>query len=70
MILKFLRVSYIYKLSERQTKVIANNGLSIKCFLGLAVDERAPHHSPLTTFPRPRQGQARTGLLSSASRKS
>jgi len=49
-ILKMLLVSYLYDLSERQTEVVANDSLSIKWFLGLAVDEPAPDHSTLTRF--------------------
>jgi len=60
-ILKMLMVSYLYNLSERQMEVIANDSLSIKWFLGLAVDEPAPDHSTLTMFPGLRRGQARTG---------
>jgi transposase len=58
-ILKMLLVSYLYDLSERQTEVVANDSLSIKWFLGLAVDEPAPDHSTLTKFPGLRPGQAR-----------
>jgi IS5 family transposase len=49
-ILKMLLVAYLYNLSERQTEVAANDSLSIKWFLGLAVDEPAPDHSTLTKF--------------------
>jgi IS5 family transposase len=49
-ILKMLLISYLYNLSERQTEVVANDSLSIKWFLGLAVDEPAPDHSTLTKF--------------------
>lgn len=49
-ILKMLLVAYLYNLSERQTQVVANDSLSIKWFLGLAVDEPAPDHSTLTRF--------------------
>lgn len=49
-ILKMLLLSYLYNLSERQTEVYANDSLSAKCFLGLAVDEPAPDHSTLTAF--------------------
>jgi len=49
-ILKMLLVSYLYNLSERQTEAAANDSLSIKWFLGLAVDEPAPDHSTLTKF--------------------
>jgi IS5 family transposase len=49
-ILKMLLVAYLYDLSERQAEVVANDSLSIKWFLGLAVDEPAPDHSTLTKF--------------------
>ena len=49
-ILKMLILSFLYNLSERQTEVFANDSLSGKCFLGLAVDEPAPDHSTLSTF--------------------
>lgn len=49
-LLKMLLVVYLYDLSERQTEVVANDSLSIKWFLGLAVDEPAPDHSTLTKF--------------------
>ena len=51
-ILKMLILSYLYDLSERQTEVFANDSLSGKCFLGLAVDEPAPDHSTLTAFKK------------------
>lgn len=50
LLLKMLLVSYLYDLSERQTEELCNDSLSVKCFLGLAVDERAPDHSTLTVF--------------------
>ena len=49
---KMLLLAYLYNLSERQTEVFANDSLSAKCFLGLAVDEAAPDHSTLTAFKR------------------
>jgi len=51
-IFKLLLLSYLYDLSERQTEVFANDSMSAKCFLGLAVDEAAPDHSTLTAFKR------------------
>jgi IS5 family transposase len=50
LLLKMLLVSYLYGLSERQTEEVANDSLSVKCFLGLGVDEPAPDHSTLTVF--------------------
>ena len=50
MLLKMLLVSYLYDLSERQVEELADDTLSVKCFLGLAVDEKAPDHSTLTVF--------------------
>jgi len=49
-LLKMLLVAYLYNLSERQTEQVANDTLSVKCFLGLAVDEPSPDHSTLTKF--------------------
>lgn len=51
-ILKIMMVSYLYDLSERQTEAFVNDSLSVKCFLGLAVDEKGPDHSTLTVFKR------------------
>lgn len=50
LLLKMLLVSYLYDFSERQTEEVCNDSLSVKCFLGLAVDERPPDHSTLTVF--------------------
>jgi len=50
MLFKMLLVAYIYNLSERQVEELANDSLVVKCFLGLAVDERAPDHSSLAVF--------------------
>ena len=50
LLLKMLLVSYLYNLSERQTEEVCNDSLSVRCFLGLAVDEQAPDHSTLTVF--------------------
>jgi IS5 family transposase len=49
-ILKMLLIAYLYDLSERATEQQVNDSLSMKWFLGLAVDEPAPHHSTLTKF--------------------
>jgi len=50
LLLKMLLVSYLYNLSEREVEELANDSLAVKCFLGLAADERAPDHSTLTVF--------------------
>jgi IS5 family transposase len=50
MLLKMLLLSYLYNISERQVEVMANDSLSIACFLGLGADEKAPDHSTLTLF--------------------
>tara|TARA_B100000315_G_C14517819_1_gene560021 strand:+ start:154 stop:1278 length:1125 start_codon:yes stop_codon:yes gene_type:complete len=50
LILKMLLVSYLYDISERQTEELCNDSLSVKCFLGLAADERAPDHATLSLF--------------------
>ena len=47
---KILFVSYLYGASERQVEDLVNYHLLVKCFVGLAVDERAPDHSTLTVF--------------------
>ena len=52
MLLKMLLVGYLYALSERRVEEVANDTLSVKYFLGLAVNERAPDHSTLTVFKR------------------
>lgn len=50
LILKMLLVSYLYDLSERQTEELSNDSLSVKLFLGLGADQRAPDHATLTLF--------------------
>lgn len=45
-----LLVSYLYNLSERQVEELANDSLSVKYFLGLAVDDKVPDHSTLMVF--------------------
>lgn len=49
-ILKMLLLAYLYDLSERATEQQVNDSFAMKWFLGLAVDEPAPHHSTLTKF--------------------
>ena len=49
---RMLVLSYLYKLSERQTEEYVNDSLAAKYFLGLAVNERAMDHSSLTVFKR------------------
>jgi IS5 family transposase len=49
-LLKMLLVAYLYSLSERQTEVVASEGLSIKWFLGPGADEAPPNHSTMTAF--------------------
>jgi transposase len=49
-LLKRLLVAHLYNLSERQTEVVASEGLSIKWFLGLGADEAPPNHSTMTAF--------------------
>jgi IS5 family transposase len=48
--LKMLLITYLYDLSERATEQQINDSFAMKWFLGLAVDEPAPHHSTLTKF--------------------
>ena len=50
LILKMLLVSYLYDLSERQTEELSNDSLSVKLFLGLGADQRAPDHATLSLF--------------------
>ena len=50
LLLRMLLVSYLYDLSERQTEEVANYHLPMKCFIGLAVNEKAPDH--YSHFPR------------------
>lgn len=50
LLLKMLLLSYLYNLSERQTEELCNDSLSVKCFLGLSADDRAPDHSTLSLF--------------------
>ena len=45
-----LLLSYLGDLLDRQTQAFVCDSLSVKCFLGLAVDETWPGHSTLTTF--------------------
>jgi IS5 family transposase len=49
-LLKMLFISYLYNFSERQTEMMVNDSIAMKCFLGLGVDEKAPDHSSLTYF--------------------
>ncbi len=51
-ILKMLLLTYLYRLSERQTEEFVNLNLAAKEFVGLAVDEQAPDHSTLGLFKR------------------
>ena len=48
--LKMLLIAYLYDLSERAAEQQINDSFAMKWFLGLAVDEPAPHHSTLTKF--------------------
>jgi IS5 family transposase len=49
-ILKMLLLCYLYNISERQVEVLANDSLSVACFLGLGANEKTPDHSTLTLF--------------------
>ena len=51
-ILKMLLLTYLYRLSERQTEEFVNLNLAAKEFVGIAVDEHAPDHSTLCLFKR------------------
>lgn len=50
LVFKVTPIAFLYNLSERQTEVFANDSLSAKYFVGLAVDQKAPDHSTLTVF--------------------
>lgn len=50
--LRMLLVAYLYDLSERQVEEMVTYHLPMKYFVGLAVNERAPHHTTLTAFKR------------------
>jgi len=45
-----LFLSCLYKLSERQTELFANDSLTARCFVGLAATEPVPGHSTLSVF--------------------
>ena len=47
-----LLITYLHKLSERQTKELVNFQLPVKEFVGLTVDEPAPDHSTFCLFKR------------------
>jgi IS5 family transposase len=47
---KMLLLSYLYKLSERQTEEFANDSVGARYFLGLAAHQSAPDHSSLSVF--------------------
>lgn len=50
MILKMLFLSYLFNTSEREIERIINDSISMKAFLGIALEEAAPDHSTLTKF--------------------
>jgi len=50
MILKMLFLAYLFNKSEREIERVINDSISMKIFLGLALDEKAPDHSSLTKF--------------------
>ena len=47
---KMLLLSYLYKLSERQTEEFANDSVGARYFLGLGAHQSAPDHSSLSVF--------------------
>jgi IS5 family transposase len=49
-LLKMLVVSYLYKLSERETELFVSDSLAARYFLGIAANERVPDHSSLSVF--------------------
>lgn len=50
LVLKMLFLSYLFNVSEREIERTVNDSISMKDFLGLALDEHAPDHSLLTKF--------------------
>lgn len=50
LILKMLFLAYLFNQSEREIERVINDSISMKGFLGLALDEAAPDHSSLTKF--------------------
>lgn len=50
LILRMLLVSYLYRLSERQTEEFVRYFLPAKYFVGLGVDQLPPDHTSLTVF--------------------
>lgn len=50
LILKMLFLAYLFNQSEREIERVINDSISMKVFLGLALDEGAPDHSSLTKF--------------------
>lgn len=49
-VLKMFFLSYLFNQSEREIERVINDSISMKGFLGLAIDEAAPDHSSLTKF--------------------
>lgn len=49
-ILKMLFLAYLFNVSEREIERIVNDSISMKTFLGIALNEPAPDHSSLTRF--------------------
>ena len=50
MVLKMLFLSYLFNVSEREIERVVNDSISMKVFLNLSLDEKAPSHSSLTKF--------------------
>ena len=49
-LLKMLLITYLYKLSERETEMFVSDSLAARYFLGIATTERVPDHSSLSVF--------------------
>ena len=49
---KMLFLSFLFNLSERMVEDAASDSLSMRCFLGLALDERVPDSTTLGVFKR------------------
>lgn len=50
LMLKMLFLSYLFRVSEREIERAVNDSISMKAFLGMAFEEKAPDHSSLTYF--------------------
>lgn len=49
-LLKMLLISYLYKLSERDTELYVADSLAARYFIGIATNQPAPDHSSMSVF--------------------